>query len=197
MQNKLMVLGFILMFTQISCSSSVIFRSTPPKCSITMRDSKSNEDKVIGETPLEMDLSKLSEMVNTGPVMLRISKRGYQPREYIIPNLFNTNLTVDAFLYPSISDYRKTNQVIAQLFTVHKLIQKKRFTKAIKIVNEIVAENPNIATAYEMYGTIYFLQKDYVKSYDNWIKVIELEPENVEAQKMVELIEKAKKKLAL
>ncbi len=161
-----------------------------------MRDSRSNEDREIGKTPLEIDMDRLSEMVNSGPIVVKLTKRGYQQREYIIPNLYNTTLSIDAFLYPSISDYRQTNGLIAKLFESQRLIKKKQFDEAIKVTDDIVKTNPNIASAYEMYGTIYFLKKDYQKSYENWIKVIELEPGNVEAQKMVELIEKTNKKSA-
>lgn len=180
----------LLLLIFAACTSAVLVKSTPPKASVSVRSTKTGSDEMIGETPIQLDSGKIEEIIQSGPVIIKISKRGYQFREYVIPNLFATNLVIDAYLYPIISNYKETNKIVALLFKCQRYIMDRKYEEALEITNELLKINENIASAYEMKGAIYFRLKKYQKSYDNWIKVVELEPDNAEAQKMVELIDK-------
>ncbi len=184
------ILFIVYQALQISCGS-VEIKSTPPEAEILVAIPGKEEAKVLGKTPYKERLGQLSDIVNQGTIVVTVKKEGYIPQDYIVPNLSSGNLTIEANLKPYIaSNYRETNKIISLAFKAERMVMEKRYKEASEEVKKIKDLNENVAIAYQLMGTILFFEQKFKESYYEWLRSLELEPDNNESQEMLTLIEK-------
>ena len=144
----------------------------------------------LGKTPFEKDLASLLELINEGTVILVVKKRGYEPQRFVIPNIPNGDLRIESFLLPNLpSNYKEVNTIISKVLAAERFIIENQLDEAERVANEILEVNSNVASAHEIKGTILFLQKNFSKSRMAWIRALELDPNNPEAEGMLGKIE--------
>lgn len=172
-----------------SCGTLEV-KSTPPEVEVGLMLPGKETVKVLGKTPYTASASEMEDISNEGTVVLVLRKPGYIDQHFVIPNI-SGNIAIEANLSPNLpSNYREINRIVALVLKGQKMIIDKRFDDLFKITSEIKKINENIASAYELDGAAYFLKKDLKNSRFAWIKVLELNPNNPEAQNMLALIEK-------
>ena len=70
----------------------------------------------------------------------------------------------------------------------YKLIEKNQIKEAIKIFKLLVSEFPNSANPYDSLGEAYYLNGNNSMALQNYNKVLELNPNNTNAKKMIKKI---------
>lgn len=184
------LLAFLIPLS-ISCGT-VSIKSTPPEAEVGIVLADQEKPKSLGKTPLTMDLSDIEDAVNTGTIVVVVKKRGYVPQHFVIPNLSGGELDINAILSPNLpSNFQAINRIVTLTLRAEREIIQKRFDDAIKTAAEIKKINENVSSAYEIEGTVFFLQKKMKKSRFAWIRALELEPNNPEGQKILASIEKS------
>lgn len=164
--------------------------SSPPEAEVEVLLPGKETPKSLGKTPYSVDLSELEEIVNEGTVVIVVTKRGYLPQRFVVPNIASGELTINANLLPNLpSNFREINRIITLVLKAERLIIQDRLPEALEIAKEIKNINENIALAYEIEGTVHFLQNSFKESRFSWIRSLELEPNNPEAQTMLSKIE--------
>ncbi len=165
-------------------------RSTPPEAEVGVILPGKESIKVLGKTPFVAEISDLEDMVNEGTIVVVISKQGYLPQNFVVPNL-SGKLEIEANLSPNIpGNYQEINNIVALVLSAERALMEKRFDEALNQVKELKKINQNISSAYELEGTALFLQKDLKNSRYAWIRALELNPNNPEARNMLALIER-------
>jgi tetratricopeptide (TPR) repeat protein len=149
------------------------------------------ESKVIGRTPLTVATSDVPKGVDDGPVLLEVSKEGFQAKTLLLPNLPGSSLSFELVLEPREGlDYRAINRILAIAFQAERDLLQKRFEETLKGAESLKAINPNLAIAYQLEGSVSFLKGDLEKSRHAWRRALELNPEDPEARNMLNAIEK-------
>lgn len=180
---------FLLTLYAFTGCGTIEIKSTPPEAEVYLYIPGKGEPKNIGKTPINEKVGKLSDWVNQGTIILTIKKQGFLEQSYIVPNLSQGDLKIQATLktYAS-SEYKHINQIIALSFKAERLIIEKRLKEAIEVIKKIKELDENVAVAYQLMGTVLFLQKNLKDSRFEWVRSLELEPNNPESEKMLALI---------
>lgn len=191
MNSQFLVIATALALAPIGVAcGTVAVRSSPPEAEVSVVLPGKETGKVLGKTPYTADLASLSELVNEGTIVLVVEKRGYMPQQFVVPNLSGGNLDIQANLLPNLpSNYQEVNKIIALTLKAERYILESRLKEALETAAEIKRLNENIATAYEIEATAHFLGNDLQRSRFAWIRALELEPNNPEAQTMLAQVE--------
>jgi len=111
--------------------------------------------------PREEDLSAdIQDIVDTSKVKKKQAKQGTYTKE-------------DA-------DY---NKALFSLQEAQKLFSERRYAQALAEINKSVDSAPNMALAYAVRGSIYYMLRQYPEAKSSWEKALELDPsmDNVRA----------------
>lgn len=94
------------------------------------------------------------------------------------------DLKKNHFFEYNFSDENELNQL------GYDLIQKNQIENAISIFKLLVSEFPNSSNAFDSMGESYYLNNQFELSKKNYQKSLELNPENTNAEEMINRIEK-------
>jgi hypothetical protein len=180
---------FLAMYAVACGTVSVI--SNPPEAEVSIILPGKESLKPLGKTPLELEITKLEEAVDKGTVVIVVERDGYLPQRFVVPNLSSTSLNIEATLVPMYdTNYKELNDMISKVLNAERLVLEKRLDEALLTSNEIKSINENVAVAYEIEGTVYFLKSEFTKSRFAWLRAVELDPNNAESKTMLEIVEK-------
>lgn len=169
---------------------SIAIQSSPPEAEVSVLLPGKETPRQLGKTPYTTDLDEVSEIVNEGTIVLVVSKRGYVSQQFVVPNLSSGDLVIEANLLPNLpSNYQEVNHIISRILAAERLLMENRLQEALDAAAEIKKVNENVAAAFEIEGAAYFLKNDLQKSRFAWIRALELEPNNPEAQTTLARIE--------
>lgn len=169
---------------------SIAVKSTPPEAEVSVLLPGKETPKALGKTPYAADLSALEEVVNEGTIVIVVAKRGYVSQQFVVPNLSGGELEIEANLEPNLpANYQEVNRVVSLVLQAERYLFENRLKEALETAAEIKKINENVATAYEIEATAHFLGNDMEKSRFAWIRALELEPSNAEAQAMLAQVE--------
>ena len=181
----------LLVAVLLGCSNSVTIVSSPPKAMVSVIEPGKEVPKAIGETPITIDTDEIEDAVDTGTIVFILSKKGFTSQRFVVPNLSGADLKIESYLESNLdSNYKQFNEIIAMILHSEKLLIEERYDECLKSVEKIKAINPNISAAHQLEGSAYFMKKDLKKSRFAWLRAVQLEPENVDALAMLNLIEK-------
>lgn len=148
------------------------------------------EAKPLGKTPYLASFDDLTEVVNQGPIMITLSKQGYQKKKFIVPNLSSLNLSLEATLEARIdSIYVEMNQVILLALEAQSLLGDEKYELVLEKVAKIKEFSSNIAAAYQMEAAVFYVQGKPDEARMALLKAITIEPNNPSTQRMLELVE--------
>jgi len=193
--HKSFYLIMLIVISFLEGCGTVAIKSTPPEAEVSILLPGKEDQKLLGKTPYNVDVGDLAEAAEDGSMVLMLSKEGYLPKYYVVPNLSGGDLKIEAILQPNLrSNYQKVNKIVALLFRAERMIKENRLDEAVKLADEVKGLNANIAAAYHITGTVLFLKKDINQSRFEWVRSLELDPQNNEARRMLTLIDKKLKK---
>jgi tetratricopeptide (TPR) repeat protein len=182
--------GLAAVVVLVGGCGSIAVKSTPPEAEVSVLLPGKETPKALGKTPYAADLSALEEVVNEGTIVIVVAKRGYVSQQFVVPNLSGGELEIEANLEPNLpSNYQEVNRVVSLVLQAERYLFENRLKEALETAAEIKKVNENVATAYEIEATAHFLGNDMEKSRFAWIRALELEPSNAEAQAMLAQVE--------
>jgi len=189
MSTKLIQILWIALYA-VGCGTVSVV-SNPPEAEVSLILPGKESLKPLGKTPLELEVTKLEEAVDKGTVVIVVERDGYLPQRFVVPNLSSTSLNIEATLVPMYdTNYKELNDMISKVLKAERLVLEKRLDEALVTSNEIKSINENVAVAYEIEGTVYFLKSEFTKSRFAWLRAVELDPNNAESKSMLEIVEK-------
>jgi len=71
----------------------------------------------------------------------------------------------------------------------YRFLAEGKTESALKVIDYTISEFPNSSNVYDTCGEIYFIKKDYLASKKNYLKTLELNPNNDNAKEMLLKIE--------
>ena len=86
---------------------------------------------------------------------------------------------------------RKIDQLVASLFEAQRTIRSLNFDDAIEILNEQENIFPYVSTIPELKGSLYYMKNAYIKSLEQYQKAVKINPENLDAYQMKNVLEKS------
>lgn len=187
---KNVVISLLLGLMGLTGCGSLSVYSTPPESEVRLLVPGQGEPKLVGKTPYLTSIGELEGAVNSGPIAITVSKQGYVPQYFIIPNLSNGKLEIKATLVPNLpNNFKEVNRVVDLSFKAERFLMQKQYDEAIKAAEEIQKINENVSSSYQIQGTAYFLKNNLEKSRFAWIRALELDPNQPEAHRMLEIVE--------
>jgi tetratricopeptide (TPR) repeat protein len=140
-----------------------------------------------GRTPVDISLSQFPP---GGALDLRVEKEDQGVFQAYLPSPSSGLLGVDLLVRipKQEDDATKVNRNVAVVIRAQKLIEQKRYEAALAILDEAIKENPRYVHAQSLKGSALFLSQNYDAAQAQWRKVMDLDPANVDAKKMLEFI---------
>ncbi len=168
--------------------------STPAQSEVFLEVASSGEKKSLGQTPLEIPISQLSEMV--GPetangefLTIVVEKQGFVPQRLALPHSqFGTLVTqLDVKLKEGDSSKQITmaEEILNRFFLAQKFTLNKEYVRAQSEIDKILSVAPNFARAYSMRASIYFVQGNLPESLKWYESALKQDPQMEDAIKMI------------
>ena len=172
-----------------ACSSvtTLNLQTNPSGADVYIYSLDGANPKKLGVTPLLIpaeDALKVSN--NIGPVVIEFRKDGFIASKSMVTDLAPADVTVSAELQRStgLEDIEALNKVIDRLFESQRLVRAGRLDDAMKLIEAIQKDAPELSALYEIQGGIFYLQKKPEKALDSYQTSIRFNPKNVEAVRM-------------
>lgn len=179
---------FILLFflsALPNCSGHLRLKSNPPEAKVELVQPNSPTNIDLGQTPLQLSNSDLTDKQSSGPYIIRISKEGFTEKEIIFSNVSGLQIDLNFELKPEAVS-SQTNLMIEQLFEAQALAQKGELDGCLKILNQLQKDFPHVSAVYEMRAQLYMLKADFNSAINDLVKVVSITPENKSAKLMLE-----------
>jgi tetratricopeptide (TPR) repeat protein len=185
----------ILYIFCIGCATGNIFIDTLPQGSdVYIKSSSTSEFILIGKSPLNLKSSQLKDTYKlTGPIAFMISRDNYlKEYTYLTELPYNSDINMTLILKSENDPEKniKLNRLMDALFENQRLVQVGRYEDALKGLDKLQIENPQLSVIYEMQAGIYYMQKDFSKSLDSYELATRLNPESLELQSMKKYLKK-------
>lgn len=192
MKNRIFIL---LVLSLGACTSTnLTFSSNPPGAEVITKPIGSGAEKVVGITPLNISTSEISDSTSgTGPLKVLVRKQGYKDKELLIPEMGADDMLIQVDLapLPALEDTILLNKNLERIFQSQSYVQSKKFDDAIKLLEQVRNQVPQISATYEMLGGIYYLRGDRLKAIDNLQRAKALYPDSLEALSLLSRIKRA------
>jgi tetratricopeptide (TPR) repeat protein len=179
---------FFLFFILLGCASepSLSIKSNPEGASVSALDSNGSEQD-LGLTPVSL---------KAGIQSLNVQKEGFEPMKILISSDSSQNYEFNLRLVkkiedPKLFDSKKNQEKLARnIAKANNLIHSKKYSEARNILENIVSDFPYISVSYDLLGNISYLQRDFKSAEQFYQKSIQISPDNVETQNVLERLKK-------
>lgn len=197
MKNKLK-LGIFLALTSsniLGCAAGALrVNSSPEKAEVFVTYEGEQPNK-IGETPLNLDSRVIDE--NRGKYLtVSIKKEGYQTESVIVPNTvmsstFDMSSRLEEYKLPlqcqdQTASIEKISRGVAQ---AQSMMQTSRLVEAQGQLSMLITDFPNVSVLHDLMGNVHYMNKNLEMAYASYRKSLELNPANVDTQRMVTKIQ--------
>ncbi len=175
-------------FLVCSCASLKVI-SQPPGADVILLAANNSQPKIVGKTPYESAVSDLSEFTGGGPIVVQVKQTGYQPQNFLVPTL-GGEYVVEANLERNpFASFDELNKIVKMAFLAERQILQKQYDDALKTAEKLQSINDNVAMAFQIKGTVYFIQGKFNESRFALVRALELDPENPEVKNMLTAVE--------
>lgn len=181
--------AFLFLWPLTACTTTVSVESTPGAAEVAVATSTTSDAKVLGTTPLSLDLATLHKDTGGAPLVLIVRKPGFEPQRFALDSSATRDLDIKVGLATDQAQAHEVNRYIAQVLRGQRMLIQKRYDEALRIAAEIRSTSSNIASAYEIEGAAYFLTNRLREARFAWARVLEIDPNNEEARGMLALVE--------
>lgn len=168
--------------------------STPAQSEIFFEDATSGEKKSLGQTPLEIPMSQVDELVGEAAtdgefITLVVEKTGFIPQRLALPSSqFGTMVTsLDVKLKEGDGPKQVgiAEDILNRFFLAQKLTLNREYERAQAEIDKILAVAPEFARAYSMRGSIYYVQNNMSESAKWYEMALKRDPQMDDAVKMI------------
>jgi tetratricopeptide (TPR) repeat protein len=183
--KTLMGVGWLLM---VSCASLKV-TSQPPGADIFVVESNNSQPKSLGKTPFEGSVSEIAESSGGGPVVIQVKMPGFLLQSFLVPTL-GGEYAIDAKLERnSAASYEDVNKIVNHAFLAERHILQKQYDEALKTADKLLLINDNVSIAYQVRGTVYYVQGKFNESRLALLRALELDGENPEVRGLLKTVE--------
>lgn len=192
------VLIAALAFVGFGCASSTSIKvsSNPPGADVYVKTVGGAERQQVGKTPLVHEsLETLLKAKPNGALYIEIEKGDFLPATVLVTEVGGGSLEISQELKPipktaaAEANSSSLNKGLELLFEAQRLARVGRLDDALKMLDDVGKELPQLAPVHEMRGGIFYLQKEFNKALDEYRKVLVLHSENASAQQMIKRLE--------
>jgi tetratricopeptide (TPR) repeat protein len=173
----------------VGCAtSSLTVDSNPAGAQVSVANGSNNQE-VLGPTPIVLTTSNFPELYTAGET-LTVSKEGFRPQMIFIPK---SHVTANGSLKVNlkaveVGQANQANEIAEQVAHAQQLLFKKDLTEAERVLRELTEKHSTIAVFHSLLGNVYYLKKDLSKALNSYERALELEPHNLDIEKMVRKI---------
>lgn len=177
----------------VSCSVATIRVESQPEGADVFANINGQSSRKIGQTPLNLVESTLS--IGDQPFQLVVSKEGFQTENILVPSTAFSRTTLLQMKLKEISSSNKVmndqmlQKVASQTALAQSLMKSKEYEQAEQSLVAMIAHYPGVATFHELLGNIHYLRRDLSKALTSYRKAYELNPSNIDTQRMINKIE--------
>ena len=145
--------------------------------------------KKIGQTPVNL----VEQTLGAGQESFQIivTKDGYVSESVLIPpttleraTTIRVNLKEMAAGNKAINE-QTLQRVASTVALAQNLIKSKQYDQAEQSLSGLITQYPGVPTFHELLGNVYYLKKDLSKALVSYKKAAELDPSNVDTQRMI------------
>ncbi len=186
---KISLLMILALFMSACASSLTHVRSNPEGATVFLIQ-KNNQKMRIGNTPLNIPAQQLNAGGDSN-VQIRLEKEGYKGETYFLPSLmFSAYVDLSVELQeepapPSCEQQAKnTNKVARNVAQSIFLIQQKKYDQAESILNNLIAENPDISVLFDLLGNVHYLNQKIGLAVESYKRSLDINPNSAETQRM-------------
>lgn len=185
--------SLILIFTFSSCSVATLRVESQPDAADVYVNVNGQPSKKIGQTPLSLTESSLG--AGDQSFEITVSKDGFQTENVLVPP---TTFSRSTLLQIKMKEVATTNKIIndqivqkvaSQTAYVQSMIKMKEYELAEQTLITLIAQYSGVATFHELLGNIHYLKRDLSKALSSYRKAYELNPGNIDTQRMINKIE--------
>ena len=181
--GSVLITASILLLTANGCARKFNIRSEPADAAVTIND------VAVGKTPLSIPFSELPKTPN---IRIQVAKENHGTFQGLLPSVDSATLGSDIFIAipKSEDESQKFNRVMSMVFKAQQLALQKKEAEALKLTDEAIQEYPKFAALLLARASILFLSKNYQGALAQYQKVLEADPTNPEAARMVQYFKK-------
>lgn len=186
----LLLFAGLITLPLVGCSSNFASIRTNPEGAGVYLVNRNNQKTRLGATPLSISSSQLNPL-NESNVQLKIEKEGYKEESFFIPKMVfssNIDLSVQMIENPPAPSCEQqaanTGKVARNIAQAIFFTQQKKYPQAEVLLNNLIAENPQISVLYDLLGNIYYMNQQTDLAIDAYGKSLELNPNSAETQRM-------------
>lgn len=176
--RNIVIIVILVFIAGTGCGHYYTFKSDPGEANVYLNDT------LVGKTPLEVPTGDLPPTDN---IRVRITKDGYTSFQGIIPSPSISTMRADiaVSLNKGEDETDKVNRQIGYIINAQKLVMVKKYDDALKLAEKAIQENPRYVYAQLLKGSILFLNHSYTPALAQFQKVLEFDPTNTEAIRMI------------
>lgn len=194
-QFRLSLLIFFITWINSGCAGSRLsVTSTPENADIQIVTRDRTFSKV-GKTPADLDEKNAPDLF-TESLQLQISKEGFQPQSVLIPRLptggfGKVHINLGETVLPKVCQAQEEslNEVARGVAEASNLIQKKRYSEANLLLQNLTTKFNSVAVLHDLQGNAFYLQKDLIKALEAYKRSNALAPENPNTLRMIQRIQ--------
>jgi len=191
---KMKLLNLTLLLFAVGCSTnSISIQTNPLGADVYIKSVGQQKFKHFGQTPIHLTNRQLHDVhAEYGAVQIELRKDGYKPDSFYVTEISKIDLTIVRTM-ESKKDLEQQvwlNTQVEDIFEVTRLVKAARYADALELIQRIKNEIPSVATVHELEGGILLLRGDYRAAVDAYRLAVKYNPENVEAARMVEKLER-------
>jgi hypothetical protein len=175
-------LAWIWGATSGCATSELRVESNPEGAEIVVTDAN-KVNRRVGVTPMVLTASNTPGLFKS-PSQISLSKEGYKTQTIFVPI---THIASEGQLVVQLKpdDAGYLNTAASQVAQVQRLIFKKNYIEAERLLAESIAKNPSVAVFHSLLGNVYYLQKNTARALDSYQRAQSIEPNNIEVTKMI------------
>jgi tetratricopeptide (TPR) repeat protein len=166
--------------------------TTPDKASIYIRSMSGGEDKKVGESPFEMNISVIKNNYQLSDFFIVvIQKDGHETEKYVMSDIAKADIAMNVSLKskPKIENAKEIDRSIASILDAQRLMRSSNPDESIKILTKVDEMLPELSITKEFLAMAYYLKKDLRKSLDFYKASFMTNPDNFDSYKMIVFLE--------
>lgn len=178
------------------CATQGLQVSSVPEGADVYIVSASRGRQEVGKTPIQLD-SRNTPGLFDNVVEVQISRTGFQTQSTLVPKMsLGGTGTLHAILQESSlpkvcqSQEDSFNEMARGVAEASNLIQRKSYSEASSLVNQLIARYGTVSVLHDLQGNIFYLQKDLQKALEAYRKSNALSPNNPSTVRMIQKLEK-------
>lgn len=176
--------AFGLAVMMVGCASGELRVESNPEGAEVIVIDQSRAPKRMGVTPMVLNSANTPGLFKQA-IQVNVQKEGFQTQAVFVPETtMSTQGQIVAILRKDDARFvGSATEVVAQ---VQRLVFKKNYFEAERMLQEAVSRNPSVGTFHSLLGNVYYLQKNTTRALESYQRAQAIEPNNLEVTKMIQ-----------